>query len=284
MTQSNQANLPSQRLLVIFAHPDDEVFSCGGVMIHNKQRGIYNVLVCATKGEAGEISLPELATPETLGVVRENELREAAEHMGVDELHFLGYRDSGMAGSEANQNPAAYVNSDASAVVTRLVRFIRTIRPQVVITFDPTGGYGHPDHITVHKHTVAAFHAAADASFAPELGEPWQAQRLFYPAVRREMFQELHDQIVAQGMEPPNWGIDENEIPTQPIHAIVDISDVAPLKWTAFKSHRTQFGPKHPFLQVPDTFIYKLLGHEPFEQAWPQPTSNQMLTDLFEGL
>jgi LmbE family N-acetylglucosaminyl deacetylase len=101
---------PILRLMGIFAHPDDEVFSCGGVMALNKQLGIHNTL-CATKGEAGEISLPELGTPETLGVVREQELREAASHMGVDKLYFLGYRDSGMAGTAENNHPAGTTRS-----------------------------------------------------------------------------------------------------------------------------------------------------------------------------
>jgi len=284
MSTPTQVSQAKWRLLTIFAHPDDEVFSCGGVMVMNRQRGIYNALICATKGEAGEISLPELATAETLGLVREKELLEAAHHMCVDDLYFLGYRDSGMAGTEQNNHPAAYTNADASAVVPRLVRFIRTIKPQVVITFDPTGGYGHPDHIAIHKHTVAAFHAAADPNYGPELGQPWQAQRLYYPSFTPEMFLKLRDEILAQGGEPPDWGIDESTVTVQPVHAAVNISTVSRAKWTAFKSHRTQFGPKHPFLQVSEEFIMELLSIETFEQAWPDAKPEQPYTDIFEGL
>jgi LmbE family N-acetylglucosaminyl deacetylase len=270
--------------MAIFAHPDDEVFSCGGVMAMNKQRGIHNTLICATKGEAGEISSPDLAERSNLGLVREKELLEAAYHMGVDDLYFLGYRDSGMAGTPENDHPAAFANAGASAVVARLVRFIRSVRPQIVLTFDPTGGYGHPDHIAIHNHTMAAFHAAADPAFAPALGEPWQAQRLLYPAFRREIFDELRDQIIAQGMEPPDWGIDENEIPVQPIHACVELGVIAPVKWTAFKSHRTQFGQSHPFLLVPEDFIVKMLETECFEQAWPEDRPEEPYSDLFDGI
>jgi LmbE family N-acetylglucosaminyl deacetylase len=284
MSNTNGADKSAFRLLSFFAHPDDEAFSCGGVMALNKQRGIHNTLVCATKGEAGEISSPELADPSNLGLVREQELIEAARHMGVDDLHFLGYRDSGMAGTPENQNPAAYTNADDSAVVPRLVRFIRNVRPQVVITFDPTGGYGHPDHLAIHRHTVAAFHAAADPAFHPELGEPWQAQRLFYPAFRREMFEELRAQLIALGIEPPDWDVEGDLPPEQPIHAGVDISAVAPLKWAAFKSHRTQFGPNNPFMQVPEEFVMKMLGIEWFELAWPETKPEQPYSDLFEGL
>src|SRR5262245_22265858 len=139
MNSTSDEERPALRLIAFFAHPDDEASCCGGVMLLNKIRGIYNVLVCATKGEAGEIASPELAEPATLGLVRERELIEAAHHLDVDELYFLGYRDSGMAGTPANQIPSAYTNASDSAVVARLVRFIRTVKPQVIITFDPTG-------------------------------------------------------------------------------------------------------------------------------------------------
>jgi LmbE family N-acetylglucosaminyl deacetylase len=286
MTRQSAEIDSKPRMLVLFAHPDDEVFSCGGVMALNRQRGIHNTLVCATKGEAGEISSPELANATNLGLVREQELLAAARHMGVDDLYFLGYRDSGMAGTPENQHPAAYANADASAVVPRLVRFIRSVRPQVVITFDPTGGYGHPDHIAIHRHALAAFHAAADPAYGIGLGEPWQAQRLFYPTFRREMFVALRDQLLAQGIEPPQWGDEEGEEerPEQPAHAMIDIRAVARSKWTAFHSHRTQFGTDHPFLQVPEEFAIELLGTEWFELAWPETKPVQPYSDLFAGL
>ena len=273
------------RMLAIFAHPDDEAFSCGGVMALNRQRGIQNTLVCATKGEAGEISSPELADTSNLGQVREQELIEAARHMGVDNLYFLGYRDSGMAGTPENLHPAAYANAPDSAVVPRLVRFIREIRPQVVITFDPTGGYGHPDHIAIHKHAVAAFHAAADPAYDPRLGEPWQARRLFYPAFRREMFAELIEQLTAQGIEPPQWDNgDGGEWQEQPIHAQADVNTVSAAKWAALLSHRTQIGSNHPFRQVPEEFILRIISTEYFEQAWPETKPVQPHTDLFAEL
>ena len=279
------AESASQRLLAFFAHPDDEVFSCGGIMAMNKQRGIHNTLVCATKGEEGEISLPELATPANLGVVREQELIEAARHMGVDDLHFLGYRDSGMAGTPENQHPSAFANADASAVVPRLVRFIRNVRPQVIITFDPTGGYGHPDHIAIHKHTLAALPAAADPTYHPGLGEPWQVQRIFYPVFRRETFVALREQLLAQGADAPDWGgTDEEVFPDMTIDAMVDIRSVVKTKWIAFNCHRTQFGPSNPFLKVPEEFVLKLLDTEAFELGWPAPKPQSPYTDLFSGL
>jgi LmbE family N-acetylglucosaminyl deacetylase len=283
-SNANGDQEPALRFLAFFAHPDDEAFSCGGVMAQNKIRGIHNTLVCATKGEAGEISLPELATPDNLGLVREQELIEAARFMGVDDLFFLGYRDSGMAGTAENQHPAAYCNADDSAVVPRLVRFIRSVRPQVVMTFDPTGGYGHPDHLAIHRHAVAAFHAAADPNYAPNAGKPWQASRLFYPTFLPEAFTELFEQLKAQGIEPPDWNSEGITFPEPQIDATVDVSAVSGPKWSAFKSHRTQFGPANPFMQVPEEFVLKMLGTEVFELAWPESRPEKPYTDLFEGL
>lgn len=271
------------RLLLSFAHPDDEAFGCAGTIKLNHLRGIPTTLVCATKGEAGEISSPELADPANLGVVRERELRAAAAHMGVDELIFLGYRDSGMAGTEPNAHPHAFMNASASAVVARLVRLIRARRPQVVVTFDPTGGYGHPDHIASHHHTVAAFHLAADPHHAPELGAPWQASRLFYTAFEPKTFDQLNEQLIAQGEEPPQWG-DEIPWPDQSIDARIDIRPVVQDKWHALLSHATQFGPDNPFRRVPVDFMLNLLSEEVYELAWPAEKPAQPWTDLFAGL
>src|SRR5512136_839916 len=175
----------SQTLLALFAHPDDEAFGTGGTIAHYATDGTCVTLVCATRGEVGEIAEGTGATPQTLGEVRENELRCAAETMGVREVIFLGYRDSGMAGTPENQHPQAFVNAPAEEVVRQLVEIIRRVRPEVVVTFEPHGGYGHPDHIAIHNYTVAAFHAAADGARYPDLGAPWQAERLFYTALPR---------------------------------------------------------------------------------------------------
>ena len=162
----------SHTLLALFAHPDDEAFGTGGTIAHYASDGTCVTLVCTTRGEVGEIAEGTGATPETLGEVREGELRCAAETMGISELIFLGYRDSGMVDTSENADPRAYINAPAEEVVPRLVGIIRRVQPQVVITFEPNGGYGHPDHIAIHRHTVAAFHAAADPSRYPEQGQP----------------------------------------------------------------------------------------------------------------
>ena len=120
----------NQSLLAVYAHPDDEAFGSGGTIARYAAEGFCTYLVCATRGEVGEISDPSLATPETLGAVREGELRCAAETMGVAELIFLDYRDSGMVGTSENEDPRAFVNAPAEAVVQQLVSILRRLRPQ----------------------------------------------------------------------------------------------------------------------------------------------------------
>src|SRR5215471_15476344 len=135
--------MSTKRLLGIFAHPDDEG-ALSGAMLKYSALDVETGLVCATRGEVGEISDPALATPETLGQVREGEMRAAAEVLGVPNLWFLDYRDSGMAGTPANSDPRCLAQANAAEVVGRLVAVIRQFRPQVMVTFDETGGYGHP--------------------------------------------------------------------------------------------------------------------------------------------
>src|SRR5947208_13163710 len=148
--------MSTKRLLGIFAHPDDEG-TMSGAMLKYSTLDIETGLVCATRGEVGEIADPALATPENLGEVREGEMRAAAGVLGVHNLWFLGYRDSGMAGTPENQDPLSLAQASAAEVVGKLVGIIRQFRPQVMATFDETGGYGHPDHIAVYRHTTSAF-------------------------------------------------------------------------------------------------------------------------------
>ena len=167
-----------RRLLVVLAHPDDETFGCGGVLARYAAEGVRVSLICATRGEAGEIRDPSLATRGNLAQVRERELRAACEVLGVEDLYVFGYRDSGMKGAPDNQHPEALCQARPSEVAGKIVEIIRSLGPQVVVTFDPTGGYGHPDHIAIHNAAVEAFGAAGDASRFPEqLGDGLEPHR-----------------------------------------------------------------------------------------------------------
>src|SRR6266511_2519752 len=170
-------------LLVALAHPDDETFGVGGVMARAVEEGHRVVIVCATRGEAGEIADPSLATPETLGQVRERELRDAARALGVTDVRFLGFRDSGMAGTPENGHPDALINAKEDVVVERLVREIRDVRPDVIVTFEPGGIYGHPDHVTISERATAAAEAAEDTDRWPAAGRPHAVSRLYYVAL-----------------------------------------------------------------------------------------------------
>ena len=193
-----------RKLLAVYAHPDDESFGSGGTLAKYAAEGASVVLVCATNGEIGEIgeiSDPDLASSDTLGEVRIAELRCAAEALGVTELVLLGYRDSGMAGTADNEDPRAFGNAAEDEVVARLVGIIRRVRPDVVVTFDPNGGYGHPDHVAVHNRTVAAFHAAGDARLHRDEGEAWRPPRLAYTVFARSTFEQLRMKLESSGVD-----------------------------------------------------------------------------------
>lgn len=276
-----------QKLLAIYAHPDDEAFGLGGTLAHYAAHGTEVVLVCATRGEVGEISDPALATPETLGAVREGELRCAATTLGLSDLIFLDYRDSGMEGTPENNDPRAFVNIPAEEVIPRLVGIIRRFQPQVILTFEPQGGYGHPDHIAIHKHTVAAFQAAGDSSQYPDQGAAWQPSRLFYNVFTRSEFKELARRMASTGVdtsEIERWEEAELGWPDDQVHVTMDVSAVVETKWNAFLCHATQFGPNSPFRNIPEADRIFALGREHFVLAVPEPTPGQQLPDLFSGL
>jgi N-acetyl-1-D-myo-inositol-2-amino-2-deoxy-alpha-D-glucopyranoside deacetylase len=273
-------------LLAVYAHPDDEAFGTGGTLARYASEGVATTLVCATRGEVGEIAEGTGATPQTLGEVRENELRCAAETMGVREVIFLGYRDSGMAGTPENQHPQAFINAPADEVVRQLVGVIRRVRPEVVVTFEPNGGYGHPDHIAIHQHTVAAFHAAADPAQYPELGASWQAARLYYTAIPRSFFRRMVDEMQALGMDTGEFSWLEEDggrgWPDENITAVVDVSDTVEAKWSALNCHRTQFGPGNLFRRLPDKTVKEMMSQEAFSQAWPARSDGSVATSLFK--
>jgi mycothiol S-conjugate amidase len=274
-------------LLAVFAHPDDEAFGSGGTLAHYAQQGIHVTLVCATRGEVGEIADPALATPETLGEVREVELRNASQALGIADLRFLGYRDSGMIGTAENNDPRAFVNMSAETVVGQLVQIIRQIQPQVIITFDPRGGYGHPDHIAIHQHTVAAFHVAGDAAHYPETEPVWQPARLFYTVFPRSIFRTMRDELAASGVDTSQFAQMEESgagWPDDQIHATLDVSGTIAAKWRALNSHRTQFGPENILRRIPEEKAQQMMSREHFVLAWPQPLENFKLSDLFEGV
>jgi LmbE family N-acetylglucosaminyl deacetylase len=246
--------MATKRLLGIFPHPDDEG-TMGGALLAYGQADVETGLICLTRGEVGEIADPALATPETLGVVREGEMRAAAQALGVRNLWFLGYRDSGMAGTPENQDPRSLVQADAAAVIGKLVAVIREFRPQVVVTFDETGGYGHPDHITAHKHTTSAFYAAADAAQYPELGPAYAVSKLYYSSFPRSALRKMGEWMSSQQVDVESWvsKLDPEQmgLPDELINVRLDVHTQMEAKGASWANHRTQMNPNSSFARIP---------------------------------
>ncbi|HLJ67410.1 MAG TPA: PIG-L family deacetylase, partial [Chloroflexota bacterium] len=238
-------------LMVVHAHPDDEVFSTGGIIAKYARAGDRVVVVYGTHGEAGEMHDPDLdpddATPR-LGAIREQEARRACALLGTEDVYFLGYRDSGMKDTEANQDPANFMNAPMDEAVDRLLAIMREMEPDVIVTYDENGGYGHPDHIMTHRVATEAFERAR--------GEPWGPEKLYYSARSREGFRQYVEGLREFGLEIPwvrgDFNFDEYGVPDSMITAVIDVSDVVTLKKSALAIHRTQIRPDFFYLSIPD--------------------------------
>lgn len=274
-------------ILGIFAHPDDEQIM-SGAFAQAAADGIRTGLICATRGEVGEIADPLLATPETLGQVREAELRAACVVLGVKHLWFLDYRDSGMIGTADNDNPACLYRCDETQALARIVSIVREFRPTVMVTFERTGGYGHPDHLTVHRLATLAFDVAADPNRFPEAGPPWQAARLYYCGFPRSLMRSfarfMSEMDVESGfrtVDMEQFGMDDSEITNS-----IDVSKWVPLKEQSLHHHRTQMNPNSVFMKMPEEIMYRLRATEHFSlvAGTPLPDGDDARSDLFAGL
>lgn len=239
----------ARRLLLVHAHPDDETITTGGVIAHYVAEGAEVTVVTCTLGEEGEVigdDWAQLAADraDQLGGYRILELTRALTALGVADPRFLGgagrWRDSGMAGTPSARNPRAWVNANHDEAVAALVAVVRELRPQVVVTYDPVGGYGHPDHIAVHERVTAAVDAAATGAY-PDTGEPWATPKLYWTVTEASA---LRDGFGALGAVPENWRIPgADELPSVPDHQVtttVDVGAVLDAKRTALAAHATQ--------------------------------------------
>jgi LmbE family N-acetylglucosaminyl deacetylase len=264
-------------LMAVHAHPDDEVLGTGGILARYADEGVRTVLVTCTGGEQGDgpggVKPGEEGHDEAdVRARRLGELRESAAHLGIAHVEVLGYRDSGMPGWEANSAPDAFANVPLDDATARLVALMERYRPQVVVTYDENGGYGHPDHIQAHRVAVAA----TERSSIPD--------KLYYTAIPRGRIRELLEYMREIGadmgdFDPP----DDFGTPDEEITALIDVGPYAARKRKALEAHASQ-GENIFLLRLPEEAQRRAFGHEAFVRKLSRVDAPEQEADLFTGL
>jgi LmbE family N-acetylglucosaminyl deacetylase len=278
----------THRLLAVMAHPDDESFGIGGTLALYARRGVEVHLICATRGEVGETPDGIPQDDQSVGKLREDELRCAGTFLGLKDIYFLGYRDSGMQGTPDNLHSEALAAAPEDEVAARITLLIRQIRPQVVVTFDPFGGYGHPDHIATQRATLAAFHAAGTPDRYPDGLPPHQPERLYYYTFPRRWMKTLVRVMSILGRDPRKFGrnqdIDLSAVAEQsfPIHATIDVRSVVDVKQQASACHSSQSGP--PSRGLLSLLFRRANRYENFMRAHPPVIDGRVESDLFADM
>ncbi len=283
-------NTSSRTLLAVLAHPDDETFGMGGTLALYARRGDNVYLVCATRGEVGTVDPEHMRNFQSIAELREAELRCAAEHLGLKQVFFLGYRDSGMPGAPDNKHPDAQVAHSVDEVAARVVKYIRELKPDAVLTFDPIGGYRHPDHIHIHDATVLAFERADDASFHLESGTPFKPRALYFQVVPRKWLRLATRLMPLVGIDPRHFGrnkdVDLHALVDVdfPVHVSVDTRSVKDVADAAALCHASQGGGQMRSGVM--GAVRKLFGErEEYMRAYPPVQNGHRLGgDLLEGI
>ena len=285
--------LPRRRLMFVHAHPDDESICNGVTMARYAAEGAAVTLVTCTRGEEGEVIPPELARlapdqEDTLGPYRVGELAAAMRELGVTDHRFLGgagrYRDSGMSGAPQNDRAHSFWQAPLEEAAALLSETIRQTRPQVLVTYDPDGGYGHPDHVKAHRVATRAVELAADAAHRPDLGEPHQVARIYWNCVPRATL----DKTALAG-NPFEAAVTEADVP-----GVVDEELVAvriegdagqrAAKAAAMRAHATQILVKDGYFALSNWLGQPLQTTECYRLADGGPPSGEPTTDLFAGV
>ena len=278
-----------RRLLVVLAHPDDETFGMGGTLALYARRGVEVHLVCATRGEVGEVEPERLAGFASVGELREHELCCAAEALGLRKVHFLGYRDSGMPGTADNQHPQSLVQAPVEKVAAQVAAYIRELQPQVVLTFDPVGGYMHPDHIAIHNATVLGFEMAGDPKAKRQSLPPFKPQKLYFHTMPHGFMKLAVKLMPLFGKDPSKFGKNEdidltavlaNDFPT---NARINYKKVARFREQASACHASQGGDRTSGYLV-TWLLRQISSTETFMRAVPPPVKGYVEKDLFEGI
>lgn len=270
------------RVLAVYGHPDDEG-QVTGTLAAFIAAGNAVTLVCATRGEVGEISDPSLSTPDTLWYTRELELRAAMAQIGLADVRFLPFRDSGMDGTPENADARSLHQQPVTVAVPAILAIMREVRPHFVFTWQPDGGYGHPDHIAVHHHTLAAFDACADARAYPEAGPPWAPERLYWGARTSRLFATFRLEMERRGLLPEPLTEEARQRiaemlarPEPVVSVIIDTTAFIEVKRRASSMHRSQFGENSMFARIPEDLRTQFFGEERFYRARPESTEGDL--------
>jgi N-acetyl-1-D-myo-inositol-2-amino-2-deoxy-alpha-D-glucopyranoside deacetylase len=285
-------------MLLVHAHPDDECIATGATMAKYAADGAHVTLVTCTLGEEGEILVPELVhlaadKDDALGEHRIQELADAMTALGVTDHRFLGgpgrWRDSGMMGEPSNERPNCFWQADLDEAVGELVTVIRELRPQVLITYNEVGGYGHPDHIQAHRVAVAAFDAAADPARYAGAGEPWQVSKLYYTAFPVSFLRMGWEALKEMGEEAPFGVTSPDELafgdPDDTVTTRIDARDHLEAKIGAMRAPRTQIEVDGPFFALSNHIGQRAFGYEHFRLIKGSRAPGDVVEeDLFAGV
>ncbi len=287
-------NSADQRMLISFAHPDDETFGLGATIGYYVDAGVDVHLICASYGEVGEVDHEYMDGFNSVAEVRLHELACAVQMLGICQVYTFGYRDSGMIGTPENDHPDSLWQADQNEVACRVVEVIRTVRPQVIITFDPYGGYGHPDHIAIHRATVQAFHEAGDPQkYTEQIAdglEPFQPDKLYYSVFPRALVRVGVFLARIMGQDPRRLGRNK-DLDLQavldaalPIHVRLDSRRYYDLWQEASACHASQAGPRG-LVPLPRPIARRFFGWQSFYRAYPAANGGGVQeSDLFAGV
>ncbi|MFJ3943646.1 N-acetyl-1-D-myo-inositol-2-amino-2-deoxy-alpha-D-glucopyranoside deacetylase [Streptomyces griseoaurantiacus] len=293
-------DLPDRRLLLVHAHPDDESINNGATMARYAAEGAHVTLVTCTRGERGEVIPGELAhlldDPELLGAHRLSELAAAMGALGVTDVRLLGgpgrYRDSGMMGLPDNEDPDCLWQADLDEAAGHLVEVIREVRPQVLVTYDDNGGYGHPDHIKAHRIAMRAAGLAADPTALPEAGGPWEIAKVYWNRVPRTYGEDAFARLARALPELPfDAAADLGDVPgvveDKHVTTAIDGTAFATAKATAMRAHATQIDVAEPWFALSNHLAQPLFTTEFYELVRGERGGRQGAEwehDLFEGV
>jgi len=289
-----------RRILLVHAHPDDETIGTGVTMAKYVNDGAQVTLVTCTLGEEGEVLVPDLVhlaadQQDALGEHRIGELAEAMKILGVTDHRFLGgpgrFRDSGMMGVPSNDRADCFWRADLLDAATELVAVIREVRPQVVVTYDDFGGYGHPDHIQAHRVTHYAVALAESSSFRPDLGAAWSVPKVYWTAFPRSIIRNGIMALREQGSDSEFAAMDPDDLPFACDDELITTSIEAPefldAKMEALAAHKTQVTVDGGFFALSNNLGSQAMGTEYFRLVRGpagQQSDGGWESDLFAGI